>query len=414
MNLAKQIDGALVRQAAKQVSAIRQALRGSVDVDAIVRDFLHTFPIGSTVTPAQAREWARTNATVNSKPLIAVLHNLYAIGYTLGEDSARAHYARAKVGKDASPFDYGSALAVDWENWKPGNRPAALLVRGKGRFRNLLNRTNATIQDADATTLNRIGTILADGMSVGSAGDSVAREFMRQGILDLMDNPSRAVTIANTEMARAMSVASVDSYQEFGVEQVEWIGVEPCDICQENEDAGAIDFGSEFPSGDTEPPAHPNCRCSIGPVIAGYDPNKSVTPDVTKGVPGPFEVERALSRLTILPNPAHPDLETMGDEDKFVESPWAVVEVPTIDPNVWDKAEIALVPMDELHATDPYMRRKNVKKHIKNMGQSIMPYRSNALVVVKDGVSIIIDGHHRLFARWLLGQDTAPVWRVEI
>ena len=141
---------------------------------------------------------------------------------------------------------------------------------------------------------------------------------------------------------------------------------------------------------------------------------KAADADITKGVPGPAEVERALSRLTILPNPAHPDLQTMQSENKYVESPWAVVEVPTVDPNVWDRAELALIPMDELHATDPYMRRKNIRKHIKNMGQSIMPYRSNALVVVKDGVSIIIDGHHRLFARWLLGQDTAPVWRVEI
>ena len=24
------------------------------------------------------------------------------------------------------------------------------------------------------------------------------------------------------------------------------------------------------------------------------------------------------------------------------------------------------------------------------------------------------NGHHRLFAKWLLGQDTAPVWKVEL
>jgi hypothetical protein len=26
-------------------------------------------------------------------------------------------------------------------------------------------------------------------------------------------------------------------------------------------------LGDEFPSGDTEPPVHPNCRCTILPVI---------------------------------------------------------------------------------------------------------------------------------------------------
>jgi hypothetical protein len=60
------------------------------------------------------------------------------------------------------------------------------------------------------------------------------------------------------------------------------------------------------------------------------------------------------------------------------------------------------------------MKRKNIREHIENMGQAVTPYRSYALVVVVDGDSIIIDGHHRLFAKWLLGQDTAPVWKVEL
>jgi hypothetical protein len=56
------------------------------------------------------------------------------------------------------------------------------------------------------------------------------------------------------------------------------------------------------------------------------------------------------------------------------------------------------------------MSRKNVKKHIKAMGQAITQYRSYALVVQRGDQQIIIDGHHRLFAHWLLGNETAPVW----
>jgi len=412
VRLADRIDGALVRTAARQVGAIRQAIAGSVNVDDVVDAFLNTFPIGSQVTPNQVREWARTNVTTRSSALIDILHTVYAEGYVLGEDSSNAHYANAALRKDAAPFDFGAAIGIDWSNWKPGHRAADLLVRGKGRLRQLLNRTNATIKDVNDTTLNRIGTILADGLRVGAAGDTVAREFMKQGIKDLLDDPRRAVAIANTEMARAMSVASVDNYQTLGVEQVEWIGMEPCDECQENEDAGPIDMGSEFPSGDTEPPAHPNCRCTIAPVVEGFNPDKAATPNlVKKGVPGPLEVERALSRLTVLPNPNRADVTEI---DKYVESPWKTTNVPTIDPNVWDEAELVLVAMKDLTGTDEFLRRKNVKKHIKNMGQAVTPYRSNALVVVYGGDNIIIDGHHRLFARWLLGQDTAPVWRVEI
>jgi hypothetical protein len=33
------------------------------------------------------------------------------------------------------------------------------------------------------------------------------------------------------------------------------------EVCQDNEDEGAIAVGDVFPSGDATPPVHPNCRC---------------------------------------------------------------------------------------------------------------------------------------------------------
>lgn len=146
----------------------------------------------------------------------------------------------------------------------------------------------------------------------------------------------------------------------------------------------------------------------------GLDSGKSASVEkknLTKGVPSITEVEQAKSKLEILPNPNHPDVD---NPDKYVESPWQIVPVPTVDPNVWDNAQIELVKFDELYATDPFLKRKNVLKHIDNMGQAVQPYRSYALVVVKGGRKIIIDGHHRLMAQWLLGQDTAPVWKVDL
>jgi hypothetical protein len=44
------------------------------------------------------------------------------------------------------------------------------------------------------------------------------------------------------------------------------------------------------------------------------------------------------------------------------------------------------------------------------MGQALTPYRNYALVYDDGEKNIIVDGHHRLFAMWLLGMDTAPVW----
>lgn len=129
------------------------------------------------------------------------------------------------------------------------------------------------------------------------------------------------------------------------------------------------------------------------------------------GVPGPAEVTRAHSRLAILPNPNQPDLDK---PEKFVESPWPTTQVPTIDPNIWDTAVNEIVTLNDLTGTDPFLKRKNVAKHIDAMGQAITPFRSYALVAELNGSMIIIDGHHRLMAAWLLGQETAPVWKVEL
>ena len=77
---------------------------------------------------------------------------------------------------------------------------------------------------------------------------------------------------------------------------------------------------------------------------------------------------------------------------------------------MWDNAELAIVQLSDLVGTDPFLKRKNVEEHIKSMGQATTPYRSHALVMEVGGKNVIIDGHHRLMATWLLGQTEAPVW----
>ena len=131
---------------------------------------------------------------------------------------------------------------------------------------------------------------------------------------------------------------------------------------------------------------------------------------INKGVTGPLEQARAQSRLTILPNPDDP---TISDPTKYVESPWATVPTPTIDPNIWDTARTYLIKLKDLHGTDPFLKRKKVAQHIESMGQALTPSRSYAMVIEIGGQQIIIDGHHRLMALWLLGLDEAPVWLVK-
>jgi len=131
-------------------------------------------------------------------------------------------------------------------------------------------------------------------------------------------------------------------------------------------------------------------------------------PDLAKFVPSELEVERAKSRLKILPNPTQVPEDI--NPEKVVESPWRVTPTITVDPNIWDSAELSLVALADLIATDEYLRRKKVKEHIESMGSATTPYRNFALVIERDGELIIIDGHHRLMAMWLLGMTEAPVW----
>ena len=123
-------------------------------------------------------------------------------------------------------------------------------------------------------------------------------------------------------------------------------------------------------------------------------------------VPGPLEQARARSRLAILPNPADPNI----DPTKFVESPWARVPIPTIDPDLYENATVTIVALAELLGTDRYLSRKMVKEHIEASGQATTKNRSYPVLLQTDDGLVIIDGHHRLLALWLLGLESAPAW----
>jgi len=146
-------------------------------------------------------------------------------------------------------------------------------------------------------------------------------------------------------------------------------------------------------------------------------PPKELEPDFQKaGVPSKAEVKDALSRLKILPNAAgdHPMSDSPEQIADSVSSPWPIVETQDgdypVNPDVWERAVLTLVNVKELYGTDTGLDRSNVADHIESMGQALTPYRNYPLVYNDGEKNIIIDGHHRLFAMWLLGMDQVPVW----
>jgi hypothetical protein len=253
-------NGAKVRLAARRASLIRQALRQSVNISQVQEDWASAHPNAETMTTEQARQWARTNVRLDSEPLMTAFRTLYLESYLLGEDIAMNSIAKAKINKAPTKQQLQRAVGINWDNWKAGNRAASLLVSKPRGLSTLLDSRGVTIQGINRTTLDRIGTRLANALAQGLPPSEV-------DLSDFFDDSERALAIAQTEMSRAVATASRELYEESGVELVEWIVADPCDLCQENADVSPIRIDDTFPSGDTEPPAHPNCVCDISPYV---------------------------------------------------------------------------------------------------------------------------------------------------
>lgn len=257
----KKRNGAKVRLAARRAKLIREGINQSFSTEQAVDDFVAmNF---QSITPQEARQWAITNVRTNDEALRSALFNMYLEAYALGEDIAMSAIAKARISKAPTLRQLQQAIGINWDTWKAGNKPAALLVRKPRGLSTLLDNRGVTIQSINRTTLDRIGTILARGLENGWTPSDIKEE-----IADTIDDDNdRALTIAQTEMSRAVTAASRQLYEESGVELVEWLVADPCDICQENADVSPIRIDDTFPSGDTEPPAHPNCVCDLAPYV---------------------------------------------------------------------------------------------------------------------------------------------------
>lgn len=248
--------GTAVRLASKHTEKIRNAFKDSLDADSIVQSWNETHVHGAKITPQLARDWANVNIHFKNKPLEDALRFLYADGYVLGNTAGRYMLEKFISNKAAVADVY----TVNWDTWKPGNQAASALLEPKESLKTLLDNRSIIVKGISDTKLNTIGSILSQSLNDGLTVNETAKLLS-----SVIEDPDRAALIAQTEMSRAVSVASRELYQDSGVTQVDWLVAEGCSDCQDNADASPIDIGTEFPSGDTEPPAHPNCMCSLAP-----------------------------------------------------------------------------------------------------------------------------------------------------
>jgi SPP1 gp7 family putative phage head morphogenesis protein len=266
------------RIAARNALKIVAALRQTFDAKAVYEQYLSTQPNKSD-NPAQdrarARAWAIMNVTPNMQAMNTVMQRVLAEGYVTGELFADEQLRIARELKKADD------AYVDWANWKPGDRAAALLLRPPKAFQQLLQSQGIALKEMSETTTRDIGNAIADAVDLGMSAERSAKNIMRH-----VANPARALSIAITEQNRAISYATVSRYKEAGLEKMEWEVSSPCDKCAKNANQ-VVPIGSPFNSGNTQPPAHPHCRCVLLPVIPDFDDPAATGGSITAPVVTP-------------------------------------------------------------------------------------------------------------------------------
>jgi len=124
----------------------------------------------------------------------------------------------------------------------------------------LFTRNFNELQGITDTMDQQISRKLAEGFSQGYNPRKIAGN-----INDRVDKIgiTRARTLARTEVIRAHTDATVNRYKEYGVKRVRYLwGRGPCPsgVCP-----NAV---GEYKIGNApKPPLHPNCTCSLAPVI---------------------------------------------------------------------------------------------------------------------------------------------------
>lgn len=205
----------------------------------------------------QAAREALEAGSANSNDLATVLDALHGEGLLQGAHDAAAAsggtVAASLKGVEAAP------ASSYWNDWKPGYGEAASQA-ADGGMRDMLDQAGQTIQGLSDTSMDRIGHAISEGLASGDSTQTVAK-----AVADVVEDPQRAETIANTEYARAMDTASVQTYEEAGVEEEDWLAEDDaCPECEANAD------GSPYKVGEgPEVPAHPECRCAKAPHLEG-------------------------------------------------------------------------------------------------------------------------------------------------
>ena len=121
----------------------------------------------------------------------------------------------------------------------------------------------------DCTLLaNRVRDDVSKAMIQGTSTDKLAQQIRK----DFGGTAYQARRLINTEVARAVTTAQDEAYRKSGVVgMVMWTATLEDNTCDE---CASYD-GMYYPiDGHPALPAHPNCRCTLVPVVQGWEPKQ--------------------------------------------------------------------------------------------------------------------------------------------
>ena len=213
---------------------------------------------GDTVDDIEA-EAATLAASVPLTRFSDLRDEVFTDLFDVVEDSAKEAIARIGVKTDKELFGRVDKTSADWATER-----AAEMVAADGDM-NIVETTRAVIRQV-------IGKGLGDGLSIPEIADAIQESQAFSA--------ARASLIANTEVRRANSEGVLIGFRtakDLGINiQKVWetAGDDAVETeCEENEADGPIGLDELFTSGDSAPPAHPNCRCNINSYTDSSDSN---------------------------------------------------------------------------------------------------------------------------------------------
>ncbi len=151
---------------------------------------------------------------------------------------------------DASAF----GIAVDWDLDNPF-------------VQDVLDALADEVKNVAETTKDEIRALVGRQAAEGWTLDELADAIEQSGVTR---SASRAAIIARTETTRAYSLGSIAAFQVSGqVDRLEWLTAQDEKTCPECSalDGTVTEMGKAFDGGVMFPPAHPNCRCALLPVL---------------------------------------------------------------------------------------------------------------------------------------------------